>query len=339
MNKYQEAIDFCTKYGATFIVNKDGKIEVAGDLDCRNNLITSIPEGLVVGGDFYCSNNQITSIPEGLVVGGGFSCIHNQITSIHEGRVVGGDFYCSNNQITSIPEGLKVGGVIDYTLNQITSIPEGFVVGGGFFCSHNQITSIPEGLVVGRDFDCSYNQITSIPEGLVVGRHLNCSHNQIHIVPKGVVVGGDLYGVEKQPRPEPTTFKITKTWCVIDGIVRKIISKKTAGDLTIIKTPLDFIVGKGEVWAHGVTLEKATSDYQFKLVEADPESLDIDPDQPMSHSEAVNLYRAITRSCEEGIRLWMSDKTFPEPITVRQIIEITEGAYGGDVFKAFFESR
>ena len=59
----------------------------------------------------------------------------------------------------------------------------------------------------------------------------------------------------------------------------------------------------------------------------------------MSHREAIRVYRAVTRSCEEGIRLWMSGKTIPEPITVRQIIGITEGAYGGDAFKAFFESR
>ena len=63
---------------------------------------------------------------------------------------------------------------------------------------------------------------------------------------------------------------------------------------------------------------------------------DLDIDKPMSHEEAINVYRTITRACREGIRQWMSGKTFPELITIREIINLTQSAHGGKKFKQFF---
>ena len=224
-------------------------------------------------------------------------------------------------------------------------------VGGNLHLGYNQLTSLPESfgnLKVGGDLHLCYNKLTSLPESfgnLKVGGDLYLYNNQLTSLPESfgnLKVGGNLYLGYNQLKETPTTRRMTPTverdWCFIDGIVREIVSKKKAGELTIIKTPFDFIVGNGEVWAHGKTVKDATEDYQFKLLETDPDSIkDIDLDKPMSHAEAINVYRAVTRSCREGVRQWMSGKTFPEPITVRQIIGMTEGAYGGDTFKSFFE--
>jgi len=64
---------------------------------------------------------------------------------------------------------------------------------------------------------------------------------------------------------------IEADWCFIDGIVREIISRKTVDGLTVLKTPFDFIVGDGDYWAHGKSLEEAIEDYRFKLLRQDPE--------------------------------------------------------------------
>jgi hypothetical protein len=142
-------------------------------------------------------------------------------------------------------------------------------------------------------------------------------------------------------KSEPSIPKMNQTieedWCYIDGIVREIVSKKTLGELTVIKTPRDYIVGKGNTWSHGRTIEEATKDYHFKLMKANPEMLkDIDLDKLMTHEEAINVYRVVTKACREGIRQWMSGKTFPEQITIREIINLTQSAYGGEKFKQFF---
>jgi hypothetical protein len=270
-----------------------------------------------VGGGLSLDYNQLTSLPESfgnLKVGGGLSLDYNQLTSLPEsfGNLkVGGNLSIYNNQLTSLPESfgnLKVGGGLSLDYNQLTSLPESFgnlKVGGGLSIYNNQLTSLPESfgnLKVGGGLSLDYNQLKEIPT-----------------IPR-------------------MTLTVERDWCFIDGIVREIVSKKKAGELTIIKTHFDFIVGNGEVWAHGKTIKDATEDYQFKLMSVDPESIkDIDLDKPMSHVEAINVYRAVTRSCREGVRQWMSGKTFPEPITVRQIIGMTGDAYGGSEFAKFFE--
>ena len=115
------------------------------------------------------------------------------------------------------------------------------------------------------------------------------------------------------------------------------MSRKEVGDLSVIKTHFDFIAGKDDTWAHGRTIEEAIQDYNFKLMESNPDVLrHLDLDKPMSHEEAINVYRTITRACREGIRQWMSGKTFPEQITIREIINLTQSAYGGNKFKQFF---
>jgi len=135
------------------------------------------------------------------------------------------------------------------------------------------------------------------------------------------------------------TQTIEKDWCYVDGMVREIVSRKTLNDLTILKTPFDYIVGKDSVWAHGRTIREATQDYNFKLINEDNLGLikELDLDKPMSHEEAINVYRTVTRACREGVRQWISGKTFPDQITIREIASLTKSAYGGDDFARFFQ--
>ena len=169
------------------------------------------------------------------------------------------------------------------------------------------------------------NNLTSLPESFgnlkIGGNSLYLNNNKLKFLPSIL-------------RMNQT---IEEDWCYLDDIVREIVSKKTLGELTIIKTPFDYIVGKNTTWAHGRTIEEATQDYHFKLMEANPDAIkQIDLDKPMTQEEAINVYRTITRACREGIRQWMSGKTFPEQITIREIINLTQSAYGGEEFKKFF---
>ena len=191
--------------------------------------------------------------------------------------------------------------------NNLTSLPESFgnlKIGGSLWLHRNELTSLPESfgnLKIGGNLWLHNNNLTSLPT--------------IHSMNQ----------------------TIEKDWCYIDGIVREIVSKKKLKDLSVIKTHFDYIVGAKDTWAHGRTIEEAIQDYNFKLMQANPDALkDLDIDKPMSHEEAINVYRTITRACREGIRQWMSGKTFPEQITIREIINLTQSAYGGDKFKQFF---
>ena len=248
---------------------------------------------------------------------------------------------------------VEVEGDLSLTNNNLTSLPESFgnlKIGGGLWLYNNQLTSLPESfgnLKIGWSLWLNSNNLTSLPESfgnLKIGGDLNLDHNNLTSLPESfgnLKIGGNLWldgnNLTSEPIIPSMKQTIEKDWCFLDGIVREIVSRKKIGDLSVIKTHFDYIVGAKDTWAHGRTIEEATQDYHFKLMQANPDALkDLDLDKPMSHEEAINVYRAITRACREGIRQWMSGKTFPEQITIREIINLTQSAHGGDKFKQFF---
>ena len=241
--------------------------------------------------------------------------------------------------ITYTIEGNRV--VVDGCLNirstELTHLPESFgklKTGGGVRLYCPELTHLPESfgnLQVGDGVRLHCPKLTHLPESF-----------------GNLKVGGGVYlqypwladnDLTKSTITRMASPTIEADWCFIDGIVREIVSRKTVDGLTVLKTPFDFIVGDGDYWAHGKSLEEAIEDYRFKLLRQDPEQLKgLDLDKPMSHSEAISIYRAITGACREGIRQWMNGKDLPDPITIRQVIDMTKSEdYGGMEFAEFFE--
>ncbi len=341
MNRFQELTDFLDKYNVKYAVNPDC-VEVEGDVPLSNKQLESLPDSfgnLKINGYLDLSSNQLESLPDSfgnLKIGRGLDLSSNQLESLPDsfGNLkIGRGLYLSNNQLESLPDSfgdLKIGGDLSLNRNSLKSLPDSFgnlKINGYLDLSSNQLKSLPESfgnLKIGGSLYLSDNQLESLPDSfgsLKIGGSLWLSNNQLESLPE-------------IPRMDDT---IEKDWCYIDGIVREIVSRKTLNDLIVIKTPFDYIVGKDSNWAHGKTVQEATQDYHFKLMEADPELLkDLDLDKPMTHEEAINIYRTVTRSCREGVRQWMSGKSFPELITIRQIVSLTEDAYGGSEFRSFF---
>jgi hypothetical protein len=83
-----------------------------GNLNLRNTLLTSLPQGLEVGGDLWLSYTKISSLPQGLKVGGGLSLSNTPIQSLPDTLKVGGNLDLSRTPITSLPQGLEVGGYL-----------------------------------------------------------------------------------------------------------------------------------------------------------------------------------------------------------------------------------
>ena len=319
MNNFKELTDFLDKYSVKYTIHSDC-VEVDGLLCLDNKNLKSLPD------------------------------------SFGNLKINGAGLWLRDNNLTSLPESfgnLKIRGSLWLGENNLTSLPESFgnlKIGGGLYLNHNNLTSLPESfgnLMINGTLSLGYNKLASLPESfgnLKIGGDLSLSNNKLTSLPESfgnLKIGHDLYLKDNNLTSEPIipSMKqtIEKDWCYIDGIVREIVSRKEIGDLSVIKTHFDFIVGKDNTWAHGKTIEKAIQDYNFKLMEPNPDVLkDLDLDKPMSHEEAINVYRAITRACREGIRQWMSGKTFPEQITIREIINLTQSAYGGNKFKQFF---
>jgi hypothetical protein len=62
------------------------------------------------------------------------------------------------------------------------------------------------------------------------------------------------------------------------------------------------------------------------------------PDSVLSFEQAIECYRVITGACAAGVKHFI-EASRPKPkkqYTIREIIEITEGQYGSETFKQFF---
>ena len=249
--------------------------------------------------------------------------------------------------ITSLPEGLTVGGWLDLSGTPITSLPQGLTVGGGLYLSGTQITSLPEGLTVGGGLDLRGTQIKSLPEGLTVGGGLYLRGTQITSLPEGLTVGGglDLRGTQISNPDHYTRLKngdmVDGKYIYCDDMLVHIKRKKKIGDYT-------FYIGKikglnvlydGENYAHCKSFRDGVNDIEFKKAKdrgAD-QYKDFTMETVVTADEAKMMYRIITGACKAGTEHFVNGlQSIKKKYTVRELIDITEGQYRSEVFKAFF---
>jgi hypothetical protein len=127
-----------------------------------------------------------------------------------------------------------------------------------------------------------------------------------------------------------------------DDILTHVKRKKKVGNY-------DYYVGKikgmdvifdGEHYAHCKNIEDGINQLAFKT-EADrgaEQYRGIDMDEPIPFGDAKVMYRVITGACEQGTQRFIDSLgELKESYTVREIIEMTKNAYGGGVFRMFFE--
>ncbi|MEK7557440.1 MAG: hypothetical protein AAB538_05660, partial [Patescibacteria group bacterium] len=125
-----------------------------------------------------------------------------------------------------------------------------------------------------------------------------------------------------------------------DGILARIVSQRGPVSKVVIcgKTEVSYLVTDGEAWSHGKTLAEARDGLLFKIGKRDPSEFKWwTLDKVVSKRDAIRAYRTITGACEGGVREWMGQRKTPDSLLVKEIISLTRGAYGSDVFKSFFE--
>ena len=124
-----------------------------------------------------------------------------------------------------------------------------------------------------------------------------------------------------------------------DGILARIVSQRGPVSRVVIcgKTEVSYLVTDGDAYSHGKTLAEARDGLLFKIGKRDPSEFKAwTPDKRVSKRDAIRAYRVITGACEGGVRAWLEQRQVPEEIAVKDIIEITKGAYGAETFKSFF---
>ena len=177
------------------------------------------------------------------------------------------------------------------------------------------------------NLDLEGAEITALPEGLTVGDRLDLRGTQIS---------------------NPNHYTRLKNGDMVDGkyiycddMLVHIKRKKKIGDYT-------FSVGKikgmnvlfdGENYAHCKSFQDGVNDIEFKKAKdrgAD-QYRDYTMETVVTAEEAKTMYRIITGACKAGTEHFVNGlQSVEKKYTVRELIDITEGQYRSEVFKAFF---
>ena len=131
-----------------------------------------------------------------------------------------------------------------------------------------------------------------------------------------------------------------------DGVLSFI---KTTHSLKIgLKVHRIVVVGKAKVsfcvetrdgtCSHGDTIKQAKESLIYKIGERDKSAFEKwTLDTVVTKRQAIESYRIITGACESGTRHFCETAgKLPEKATVKKVIELTQGQYGYDSYKAFF---
>ena len=210
---------------------------------------------------------------------------------------------------------------------------EGKVYAGSIFCRCSSLISLkgaPE--KVGGYFDCSGNALTTL-EGAPkeVGGYFYCSGSPqlrelLDKMPTQAI-RGDVYKW------------CGKLWSFFDGVQKEVATIRKSGSLTVYKMKDGtYAVHDGEAYAHGETLKEAKEDLIYKRTSKDlSEYKELTLDSKLPLEECIKMYRAITGACSLGTKEFCSKRKLKKAYTVREVIEITDGAYGNERLKEFFK--
>lgn len=124
-----------------------------------------------------------------------------------------------------------------------------------------------------------------------------------------------------------------------DGIFTEVL-KKEGNVYTVRKLNTDkifYLVSNGSVHAHGDTVEAATEDFKFKLVQEKFKNDPITGDTIIN----VNYYRMMTGACKLGVEQWMKENNITvTEMKASELLVILEktNAYGATKFKSLLQN-
>jgi len=230
-------------------------------------------------------------------------------------------------------------------LPEVTEIPKGFnpTIGGNL--------SLRAMTVISEEFSPSVGGYLNLPRVTEISGQFSPTMggtlylNNVTKIPKGFnpTVGGNLYSDATVPYAKlgnnPIIWNDGK-YIRVDGIFTEVVYKK--GNVYQVKELTDpnefYLVTDGTKWAHGDTLKEAYQDLVYKVTNRSKEDFEhLTLDSVLTFEDSVACYRTITSACSFGTRDFVESNGFVEKDrTIREIIELTKGSYGNDLFVQFF---
>jgi hypothetical protein len=132
---------------------------------------------------------------------------------------------------------------------------------------------------------------------------------------------------------------IKRGYVSADGLLQKFVSKKTLGEVEVFEVEGgNYVVKRGDTFAHGHTMDGAIKDLRYKIGNRDTsefKSWKLDDEKTLD--DLIPAYRVITGACEIGVKDFVASNKLPEKMKVKTAIRLTKGHYGHEQFEGFFK--
>lgn len=344
-------------------------LKIGSCLLVENCPLESLPSGLVVEDDARFRDTLLTEIPEGVAFGGDLDIKGTNICKLPKGLVVGGSLNIAETDITELPKDISIGGSLIAYSSRLTSLPE-FKKMWYLNIRNTSISELPNNIVISDDLDISTTGITKLPKNSVICENVYADNQSLEELPSDTIIGGNIYCADVAPEfkmedlkvcgdievgnpakmlTSPPNYKNAKiyrngigTFICVDRMFLEVIHRHN--DIFKVryvdgKYPFYLVADEAGNWAHGSTLHEAMEDLQFKGSSRSVEYYKgMKLDDILSKKDAVVCYRTITGACRFGTNAFLRKrlKVDKASYSIREIMELTEGEYGHEIFVSFF---
>ena len=171
--------------------------------------------------------------------------------------------------------------------------------------------------------------LPSLPDSLTVGGYLN-------------LTGCTGLTGSRKSRTLRNGDYVPGRYLYADGILTHVKRKKQIGKYTyyIGKIKCKNVISDGTYYAHCKNFEEGVSDLAFKAAKdrGAEQYNGLTKESVVSFEDGRTMYRVITGACAAGTQQFIDEMTEKkESYSISEIIEMTKNAYGGEIFRKFFE--
>ena len=164
-------------------------------------------------------------------------------------------------------------------------------------------------------------------------------------LPDGLTVGDCVYSdfpVEGQYTKLKNGDYALNRYLYVDGILTHVKARRKLGKYILYsgKIPGRNVVYDGTYYAHCESLRDGVADLAFKHAKdrGTEEYKGYSLESVVPFKKAVSMYRVITGACRQGTDQFINSlPKVKNSYTIREMIELTEGQYGSERFKDFFQ--
>ena len=185
-------------------------------------------------------------------------------------------------------------------------------------------------IVTERNSDVYLSSLTTLPEGVKF-------ENQ------GSVDLGAIQG-------DVSYLGATLNLRTVDGSTMAILSEHERDGINIAKAKYfqggdpknwsrAYVASRGNHTAHGDTIREAVEDVTFKYLRDTVDTCEIIAEVKKTQQVTRSQYRVLTGACRQGIQRFMDEHQISaetESLPLRQVLDLTANAYGGDKMRELF---